>query len=178
MMDRFSIAPTTLNEIFDREMNEVRWLAEVILGDGQTAESCIASARCRADGSSYIAPDWRVLWIKRCVVHEAVDLRRPEIARSRSNRHPGPPNCSLALDKTALRRLRPSEISAVVDAFERAALILHFYLGFSVHDCALLLDCHWSSIEPACAAATWQLLGPRLPAGQQAAATRPLEVLA
>lgn len=174
MMNHSSNASIGLDEIFDREIKELRWLAEVIVGDEQTAESCIEIARSRANGSSYVAPDWRVLWIKRCVAREAVESRRPEIAQSRASRQPSALNCAVAWGKTALRGLHPADICQVLNAFERAALILHVYLGFSVHDCALLLDCHWSSIEPACSAAMLQLLGPGLPACQEPVAARPL----
>ncbi len=177
MMNCPSSIPTFLSDIFDREINELRWIAETITGDAQNAETCISSARSGADGSPYVAPGWRDIWIKRCVAREAINRLRPEIASFTPNRHSSATDCALVWDKTALRSLYPTQICEVLNAFERAALIFHVYLGFSVQDCALLLECHWSSIEPACSAALWRLLGPTTHA-QQAAVAGPLEAVA
>lgn len=170
MMNCFSNTTATLSEVYDREINELRWLAEVITGDAHTAESCIASARSRADGALYVAPDWRGIWTKRCVAREAVERQRSEIARFTANQseiarvaanhHRNPLTFTAACDETAFRRLPPAKMCEVLNAFERAALILHVYLGFSVHDCALLVDCHWSLIESACSAAMSRLFAP------------------
>ena len=175
-------APTTLDAIFDREMSELRWIAEVIVGDARAAESCLASARSRTEGALYVAPDWRHRWIKRCVARESVESSRLEIARfapgrihdSRLQSLPALTPCEIA----RIRTFSPAEICAALNPFERAALTLHAYLGFSTHDCALLIDSHGSLIEQACSAASLRLFGPFLPAIQQPAVAGHLEVLA
>ena len=149
-----SLCQTALRQIFDREMKHLLWLAEAIVGNPLVAESCVAAAMLRADGSSYVDPNWRDHWIRRCVVRDAVERNSAEIKRIAANylrdaickRLPNP----VAWDKQAIGSLAASTISESLNVFERAALILHAYLGFSTHDCALLIDCHWSLIEPAC----------------------------
>ena len=182
MTNRTANAPTTLGAIFDREMSELRWIAEVIVGDAQAAASCIASAQSQTEQAVYVAQDWRERWIKRCVACESVDSIRLEIARFAPSRNHSSRFRSLPSltpwETTRIRALSPAEIADVLNPFERAALILHAYLGFSIHDCALLIDSDWSSIEQACSAASLRLLGPFLPAIQQTATPGHLEVLA
>ena len=174
-------APTTLGAIFDREMSELRWIAEVIIGDAQAAEICVASARSRTEGALYVAPEWRDRWIKRCVARESVESNRLDIARfaprrTHSSRFQSLPALT-PWDTAKIRACSPAEICDALNPFERAALILHGYLGFSTHDCALLVDSHWSSIEQACSAASLRLLGPFLHV-KQTVVTGNLEVLA
>lgn len=157
----FSATSAEPKQMLDIETEELQWIAEVIVGDPQSAESCIASGLIRAAGSLYVAPEWRDRWLRRCVAREAVEQSRSEINRIiatwrfdlRSDRAFEILNC----DRQSLRSLAGFEICGRLNAIERAALILHLYLNFSVHDCALLIDCHWSLIEPACSNALWRI---------------------
>jgi DNA-directed RNA polymerase specialized sigma24 family protein len=148
------------------EMKQLLWLAEAIVDDVLIAESCVAAAMLRADGSAYVAPDWRDLWIRRCVVRDAVERNSAEIKRLAANYMRDAickrlPN-SGAWDTQAIGSLTAIKINESLNVFERAALILHAYLGFSTHDCALLTDCHWSLIEPACSNAVARLFQERI----------------
>jgi DNA-directed RNA polymerase specialized sigma24 family protein len=153
-----------LKQIFERENRELLWLAEAIVGDPRAAGCCVADAMIRADGSAYVTPDWRDRWIKRCVVREAVERKGTEIKRLAANcsrdaiRNRGFRTLDVR-DKGLLRSLSAIQISKTLSIFERAALILHGYLGFSTRDCALLIDCHWSLIDSACSNAAWRLFG-------------------
>ena len=145
---------------FQRCTAELRWLAQAILGDPHIAESCIVSGLTLASRSMYVEPKWRDRWIKRCVVREAVDRSRSEIKRIASAYKCKPMSKHSdggAVDVLELRSLSSTQICETLDAFERAVLILNVYLGFSVHDCALLIDCHWLLIEPACSNALRRL---------------------
>lgn len=158
-----SICQATLRQMVECQMEELLWLAEAIVGDPRAAGSCVAAAMLRADGSAYVAPNWRDRWIKRCVVRDAVERNGAGIKRIAAyyirdaicKRVPD----GLDWDKHALRSLTAIKISETLNVFERAALMLHAYLGFSTHDCALLLDCHWSVIEPACSNGVWRMFG-------------------
>ena len=163
-MNRASLASTchaALRQIFESEREELLWLAEAMVGDPLVAEECIAAAILRADDSAYVASNWRDVWIKRCVVREAIERNGAEIKRIAAyyirdaicKQGPG----AMDWDKQALRSLTAIEISETLNVFERAALMLHAYLGFSTHDCALLIDGHWSVIEPACSNAVCSL---------------------
>jgi DNA-directed RNA polymerase specialized sigma24 family protein len=156
-----SICQAALREIFEREMKHLLWLAEAIIGDPLVAKRCVAAAILRADGSAYVASDWRAIWIRRCVARDAVERKSTEIKRIAANYVRDavckrPPD-SVAWDKQAIASLPANKISQSLNALERAALILHAYLGFSTHDCALLIGCHWSLIEPACSNAAWRI---------------------
>ncbi len=152
-----------LKQIFERENGELLWLAEAIVGDPRAAGCCVAAAMLRAYGSAYVNPNWRDRWIKRCVVREAVESNGAEIKQIAAHyirdaickRDPD----TVDWDKQALRSLTAIKISETLNVFERSALILHEYLGFSTHDCALLIDCHWSVIDSACSNAAWRLFG-------------------
>jgi DNA-directed RNA polymerase specialized sigma24 family protein len=154
-----------LKQICERENGELLWLAEAIVGDPRAAGCCVAAAMLRACGSAYVAPNWRDRWIKRCVVREAVESNRAEIKQIAAyyirdaicKRDPD----TVDWDKQALRSLPAIKVSETLNIFERSALILHEYLGFSTHDCALLIDCHWSVIDSGCSNAAWRLFGER-----------------
>ena len=165
-----SLCQTPLRQV---EMKQLLWLAEAIVGDALIAESCVAAAMLRADSSAYVAPNWRDLWIRRCVVRDAVERNSAEIKRLAANyirdaickRLPN----SRAWDTQAIGSLTAIKINESLNLFERAALILHAYLGFSTHDCALLVDCHWSLIEPACSNAISRLFRERIDTRENAA---------
>ena len=153
-----------LKQIVERESEELLWLAEAIVGDPLAAGRCITDAMVRADGSAYVTPTWRNRWMKRCVVREAVETNGSEIKRIASNYSRDTTGKGIfrtldEQDKRALRSLTAIQISKTLSIFERAALILHEYLGFSTHDCALIIDCHWSAIDSACSSAAWRLFG-------------------
>lgn len=184
-VDHHSFLSATLAEpkqMVEIETEELKWLAEVIVGNRQSAEGCIATGLLRADGSVYVAPNWRDRWIRRCVAREAVEQQRTEINRTTANYV-----CNstfrrafeaLNWDRQKLRSLTVTQVCEILNAFERAALILHLYLNFSVHDCALLIECHWSLIEPACSNALWRLFGQRISANEQAASAGFSEAIA
>ncbi|MGB8259348.1 MAG: hypothetical protein WCE75_03310 [Terracidiphilus sp.] len=158
------ICHTVANNVFERSREDLLWLAEAILGNPLEAEACLADALARADAAGYVAPDWRDLWAKRCVVLAAIERDRSEIKRiaavySRETGNKPFPRPLSADDKRVLRSLTASNISRESNAFERAVLVLHGYLGFSIQDCAVSIDCRPSSIEPACSNTLWRLLG-------------------
>ena len=152
----------SLDEIFDRDSEELHWLAEVVLGDTQHIEECLSDAVRLAGSNGYIAPEWLAPWARRCVVRAALHAVRTEIQHIAAGytAQPGARMPSLHYpdaQSTLLRRVRVERICENPNALERAALILHFHLEFSVQDCALLMDCSRSLIEPACASALRQI---------------------
>jgi DNA-directed RNA polymerase specialized sigma24 family protein len=167
-------------QIFERKREELLWLAESMVGDPLVAEECVAAAMLRADSSAYVAPNWHDVWIKRCVVREAIERNRAEIKRIATNYllSKTGSNAPNSLDKQSFRCLPAIKISTTLSVFERAALILHQYLGFSAHDCALLVDCHWSVIEPACSNAAWRIFAAHTNTPNEAAKLGLSEVVA
>jgi DNA-directed RNA polymerase specialized sigma24 family protein len=150
-------------ELFDRSSDELRWLATVILGHGQDAEMCIVRAGQLAEYGEGVSQDWLEPWVKRCLVRAAIERIRADVQRvasdyTRRSLLSVMPLVLNSEEKQILRSIGPKEICAVCNVLERVALILHAYLGFSVQDSALLLDCHRSVIEPACANALQKVL--------------------
>ena len=156
-----SLCQAALREVFESEKQHLLWLAEAIVGDPLVAQSCVAAAMLRANESAYVAPDWRNTWIRRCVARDAVERKSTEINESSRTICVMPYVSDLQTVPSGINEaiacLPANNISQSLNALERAALILHAYLSFSTHDCALLIDCHWSLIEPACSNAVWRI---------------------
>jgi DNA-directed RNA polymerase specialized sigma24 family protein len=149
--------PAAIEETFARESEELRWLAAVILGGEQHVEECIVDAFRLAEVGEYVFREWLRRWAQRATVRAALEKVRPEILSSaqihaRPSHDSGVPALAVA-EKRALRSIAIERIQAECDPFERAALVLHGYLGFSAQDCALLLGGQRSAILPACASA-------------------------
>jgi DNA-directed RNA polymerase specialized sigma24 family protein len=152
-----------ITELFDRSFDELRWLATVIIGHGQDAELCIVRAGQLAEEGSVVSQDWLGPWAMRCLARAAIERIRADVQRvasdyTRRSQLAGIPLALNSEEKQILRSIGSKEICAACNVLERAALILHAYLGFSVQDSALLLGCHRSVIEPACSNALQKVL--------------------
>ena len=152
-----------ITEIFERNADELRWLAEVILGHGLDAEMCIVRAGQLAEDEGVVSRDFIEPWIKRCLIRAAIEIIRTNV-QSIANGYTHDSKQTIALpimnstEKRLLRSIRSGRLFGVCNVLERSALILHAYLGFSAQDSALLLDCHRAVIEPACANALHEIL--------------------
>jgi DNA-directed RNA polymerase specialized sigma24 family protein len=161
-----SLAPSrqaAITEAFDRCSDELRWLVTVILGHGHDAEICIVRAGQIAEEVGVVSMERLEPWVMRCVVRAAIERIRTDIQSvagdyTRCAQLLALPQALNSEEKQILRSLGPKEICAVCNVLERAAFILHTYLGFSVQDCALLLECRRSVIEPACINALHNIL--------------------
>jgi hypothetical protein len=152
-----------ITKLFDRSSDELRWLATVILGHGQDAELCIVRAGQLAEEGGVVSQDWLGPWAMRCLARAAIERIHADVQRVVSDytRRSQLAVIPLALnseERQILRSIVSKEICAACNVLERAALILHAYLGFSVQDSALLLGCHRSVIEPACSNALQKIL--------------------
>ena len=145
-------------EFIDAEREELLWLATIILGSAAEAEECVTESMRCGDLASHIAPNWIGPWMKRSVAKIAISRTSAEIRRvaaSLSGPISGgiPDRCVRGSNYPNLRTVPVEQITGRIDALERAALILHSYLGFSVLDCALLMGCMRALVAPACASA-------------------------
>jgi DNA-directed RNA polymerase specialized sigma24 family protein len=141
----------------------LRWLATVILGHGQDVEMCIDRAQQFVEERGVVSLDWLGPWVMRCLVRAAIERIRADVQRvasdyTRRSQLAVMPLVLNSEEKQILRSIGSKEICAVCNVLERVTLILHAYLGFSVQDSALLLDCHRSVIEPACSNALQKIL--------------------
>jgi DNA-directed RNA polymerase specialized sigma24 family protein len=152
-----------LKKRFERESADLHWLAAVILGGEQHVEECLLDAIGLAEHGGYVAPEWLEHWDRRITVRTAVDKVRAEIQEIAGNYTQRSDAATMddALSETERRVLRSIEAEKIgrsCNALERATLVLYGYLGFSVQDCAILLECSRSVIEPACARALQNII--------------------
>jgi hypothetical protein len=151
-----------ITEIFERNAEELCWLAEVILGHGLDAEMCIVRAGQLAEDEGVVSRDFFEPWLRRCLVRAAIEIIRTNV-QSIANDYAHYSKLAMTLpilnstEKRLLRSIRSERLFGVCNVLERSALILHAYLGFSAQDSALLLDCHRAVIESACANALQEI---------------------
>ena len=152
------------HDFFRNNREELLWMATIIVGNAPDAEECVADSMQRSDLASHISPNWIGPWIKRSVAKIAIRRTCTDIQHIAASR---PQTASVAthdpsldeLNLPYLRSVSAEKIHRKIDPLERAALILHVYLGFSVPDCALLMGCQRALIAPACTSALEKLSG-------------------
>jgi DNA-directed RNA polymerase specialized sigma24 family protein len=146
---------TALQRLLDDNAEELIWIAEVITGNRQAGEQRLDEAMKLAQGAHGVDQEWLFSWVKRLLVRVALEQIRREI---RELLPPVAPQIAVTLARVAvsspyrhqLRSMSSQEIIASFDVLERACLILYAYLQYPMLDCALLLGCPRSWIEPIC----------------------------
>ncbi|WP_422771607.1 SigE family RNA polymerase sigma factor [Plantactinospora sp. WMMC1484] len=128
-------------EFVTSQMASLRKLAYVTCGDWHAAEDAVANALVK------LYPRWRKLehpelYAKTMVYRAAIDETRRPWRRERpaGDAMPDVPMCDPhgATDE----RLRIKAALAAVPVRQRAAIVLRHYLGLSLEDTALVLDCN------------------------------------
>lgn len=148
-------AATAVQRVVDNNAEELIWVAEVMAGSRPAGEQCLAEAIELAEAAQYVGQEWMLSWVKRLLVHVALNRISGEIrellpaagTRSAATQMGG--NVSVC-DRQTLRSISPQRIVASLGALERACFILHVYLAYPVHDCALLLGYPRCWIESIC----------------------------
>jgi hypothetical protein len=146
---------TELRRALDDSAEELLWMAEVMAGNRQTGEQCLHEAIDLAETAGYIGREWIDSWVKRLLVQVVLKRISGEIRqllppdRVQGAMMPARTGVS-ACDRQKFPAIPPQKIIASLNALERACLILHAHLRYSVHDCALLLGCPREWIAPVC----------------------------
>jgi DNA-directed RNA polymerase specialized sigma24 family protein len=148
---------------FTLEAEELHWLVAVIAGTEQQIKMNIIDAPQIAANGEHFFRQWLTRWAQNATLRIAIEKVTAEIKRSPqiNARTSGAsiPACALdAADKRTLRSIPIANIRTGCNAFERAALVLHGYLGISAKDCAALLGCHPSAVLSSCSTALSHLL--------------------
>lgn len=149
------INATAVQRVIDNNSEELVWVAEVLAGTRPVAEQCLAKAIELAEAAQYVGQEWMLSWVKRLLVHVALNRISGEIrellpaAGMRSAMAQVRAGVSVR-DPQTLRSISPQSIVASLDVLERACFILHIYLAYPVLDCALLLGCPRGWIESIC----------------------------
>lgn len=147
--------PPDARSIVESQAEELLWIAEVLVGNRQAAESCVKEAIVLAEGARDLGEEWVLPWAKRLLVHFALRcigseirplLRPDQIPMEETIGKRG----TSASERQKIRCLPPHWITASCDVLERACFILSGYLQYAPVDCALLLGCPRTWIEPIC----------------------------
>ena len=146
---------TALQRVLDNNAEELMWVAEVIAGSRPAGEQCLATAIELAEAAQYVGQEWMLSWVKRLLVHVALERISGEIrellpaAGTRGAVALVRTGASVS-DRRELRSISPQRIVASLDVLERSCFILHVYLAYPLLDCALLLGCPRCWIESIC----------------------------
>jgi DNA-directed RNA polymerase specialized sigma24 family protein len=142
----------TLQQILDNNREELLWVAEVMAGTRQAGEQCLADAIELMRVAQYVRREWMPSWLNRLLVHAALRRISSEVRELLAIYDTQGATTSARIGVTArerqeLRSMPSQRIIANFDVLERACFILRDYLGYPVHDCALLLGCPRGWIE-------------------------------
>lgn len=152
---RDQIDATAVQRVIDNNSEELLWVAEVMAGSRLAGEQWLAEATELAVAAQYVGQEWMLSWVKRLLVHVALNRISGEIrellpaAGTRSAVAQVRAGASVRGRQT-LRSISPQRIVASLDVLERACFILHVYLAYPMLDCALLLGCPRGWIESIC----------------------------
>jgi len=144
---------TALQCVLANNTEELLWLAEVMAGSRAAGEQCLAEAIDLAEAAQYVGQEWMLSWVKRLLVHVALRRISGEIreflqaAGTRSSVTGSRADASTA-NRQTLRSIPPQRILFSLNVLERACFVLYAYLQYPVLDCALLLGCPRTWIEP------------------------------
>jgi len=127
-------------EFVTSQMASLRKLAYITCGDWHAAEDAVANTLVK------LYPRWRGLerpdlYAKTMVYRAAIDETRRPWRRERSAGEAMPDAAVRDQVAAADERLRLRAALAAVPARQRAAVVLRYYLGMSVHDTAKVMDC-------------------------------------
>ncbi len=152
---RDQIDATSVLRVIDNNSEELLWVAEVMAGSRLAGEQWLAEATELAEAAQYVGQDWMLSWVKRLLVHVALNRisggirellpaagTRSAVAQMRAG--------VSVRDPQTLRSISPQRIVASLDVLERACFILHVYLAYPVLDSALLLGCPRGLIGSIC----------------------------
>jgi hypothetical protein len=147
----------------ESEAEELLWIAEVMIGSGDSAQQCVDDAIKLAQGARH-SGKWVLPWTKRLLVKVALRRTSSQIRPLlQSDRLPAPAKAARirtsAPELQQVRSLTPHRITDSCNVLERTCFILSGYLQYAPVDCALLIGCPRSWVEPISERATTKIIG-------------------
>jgi DNA-directed RNA polymerase specialized sigma24 family protein len=118
-------------QLFEEQMDGLYSLALLLTGDETAAEECFLSALDDCCKSTDVFREWALSWSRRTIIKDAI--RRL---------HPAP-----TFQQNTATLVTVSKASGALDrllglpTFERFVFAMSVLQGYSVHECAALLDC-------------------------------------
>jgi hypothetical protein len=153
--------PPEISSYFRENRDFLFWMALVITGREELAESSIAAACNDSSHRRSVFLSWVGHWAQFAVVRCAIASIKQDIAaaavnyRGKSCEHDGHPYLSEA-EIRLLRTMEPSVLFTALDPLARSVLILQTLRNTSVYDCVLALDVPSATVMAAyCRAFLW-----------------------
>jgi DNA-directed RNA polymerase specialized sigma24 family protein len=126
--------------IFQRDMNRLYLLSLLLTGNQGAAEKCFVQGLSDSKRSNAVFKEWAEAWARRKVIQNAIELVHPR------------PTGVVSPENTADRDVTHSaETAAILElpAFDRFAYVLSVLEGYSLHECAILLECRRDEVNTA-----------------------------
>jgi DNA-directed RNA polymerase specialized sigma24 family protein len=125
-------ASTDFCRIFEEDMDRLYLLSLLLTADPEMAEECFVQGLDTSKSSNPVFKEWAQSWARRAIVQNAVRMIDPR-----------PPDILPSNAVTKYGITQPAAVAAIValPAFDRFAYVLLVLEGYSLHECALLLNC-------------------------------------
>jgi len=130
--------------IFEQDMPRLYSLALLLTGDGNAAEQCFAGSLDDCRQATDVFPEWAPAWSRRAVIKRAIRQMRPQ------------PTGADEGTQLAQRAYLLNEIGGnllQLPVFQRFVFAMSVLEGYSIRECALLLNCHPQEVDRARTAA-------------------------
>jgi DNA-directed RNA polymerase specialized sigma24 family protein len=117
-------------EIFTEDEAGLRLLALLLVGDRESAEKCLVAGLDEDAAGNPAFHEWAHSWSKRAIIKNAIQAVNPSPHQSNGN------------DQDTLNELPETLAGAVsiLDPFERFVFVMSLVEGYSVQECASLLN--------------------------------------
>jgi DNA-directed RNA polymerase specialized sigma24 family protein len=120
--------------IFEKNMDRLYLLSLLLTGNHAAAENCFVQGLGDSKEGNPVFKEWAESWARRTIVQNAIQMV-----------HPRPEDVlpSDTAEENAVASSQPAEVTAILalPTFDRFAYVLSVLEGYSLQECALLLDC-------------------------------------
>jgi DNA-directed RNA polymerase specialized sigma24 family protein len=126
--------------IFQKDMNRLYLLSLLLTGNQAAAEKCFVQGLSDSKRSNPVFKEWAESWARRMIVQNAIQMTRPRPTDLMSSENVV--DCDV---------IQPAEIVAILElpAFDRFAYVLSVLEGYSLQECAILLECRRDEVNTA-----------------------------
>lgn len=153
--------PAEINSYFRDHHELLFWMALVITGTEEAAESSIAEAREDFTHREGVFLDWLGNWAQFAVARSAIAAMKEGIASSTKlygsqscghGEHPGLSEAEILV----IRAIEPRVIFTDLDPLARSVLLLHTLRNTTIYDCVVTLHVPGATVMAAyCGALSW-----------------------
>ena len=153
--------PSEISSYFHEHRDRLYWLALVITGREELAESSFAATRKNPTRGQSVFFNWVGRWAQYAVVRSAIAAIKDDIAsaavayQGQSCEHGDHEGLS-EIETLALRKIGPQVIFTELDPLARSILILRTLRNTTTYDCVVALGIPSATVVAAnCRALTW-----------------------